>query len=44
MLAFKKTVNAGMPEIIKTPDDIVCVQFDFKQLLIKVAKKEVCDI
>jgi len=44
VLAFSKIVNADMPVITKTLGDIEGVQFDFKQLFIKVTKKEVCDI
>ncbi len=41
-MAFKKIVNANMPEITKTPGNDGGVQFDFKKLFIKVAEKEVC--
>jgi len=44
VLAFKRTVNANMPEITKTPGNDEGVQYDFKELFIKVAKKEVCNI
>ena len=41
-MAFKKIVNAAMPDITKTPGNDEGVQFDFKKLFIKVAEKEVC--
>ena len=41
-MAFKKIVNADMPDITKTPGNDEGVQFDFKKLFIKVAEKEVC--
>ena len=41
-MAFKKIVNADMPDITKTPGNDEGVQFNFKKLFIKVAEKEVC--
>ena len=41
-MAFKKIVNADMPDIAKTHGKDKGVQFNFNKLFIKVAKTEVC--
>ena len=41
-MAFKKMLNADMPDITKTPGNDEGVQFNFNKLFIKVAEKEVC--
>ena len=42
VLAFRKVIYANMPEITKTCGNDEGVQYNFKELLIEVAKKEVC--
>ena len=41
-MAFKRIVNANMPDITTTPGNDDGIQFNFNKLFIKVAKTEVC--